>query len=161
METKKNYKQVCAELAQLQKQKELYDRLHDLCGIKYDNVHLFRFPFCKSGYSMGETLVVKVNGKLIATQNQEAEYAKSCKWKAQHGYMLFEFTKKDFKKVINLNGIVNHETYMCLHCMEEYKQKHEEALKKYSTLLSDMWREAFNRVSSDYKAMNINNVSIY
>ena len=161
MKAKKSYKQLVAELDELQKQKELYDRLHDLGGIKYDDVNWFRFPLCKSGYSMGETLVLKVGGKVIATQNQEAEYAKSCKWKAQHGYMLFEFTKKDFKEMIFLEKAVSNEQYLCLHVEAEYKQKHEDALKKYDTCLRDMWRKAFNEKKSDYKAMNINNVSIY
>ena len=161
MKAKKSYKQLVAELDELQKQKELYDRLHDLGGIKYDDVHLFRFPLCKSGYSMGETLVVKVSKKVVAVQNQEADYAKSCKWRAKHGYMLFEFTKKGFKEMIELAKAVNYEQYMCLHVRDEHKQEHEDALEKYDKYLCKMWRKAFNEEKSDYKAMNINNVSIY
>lgn len=38
METKKNYKQICEELAKLQEKKDLFDRLHDVGGISYKQV---------------------------------------------------------------------------------------------------------------------------
>jgi len=77
---------------------EVYDRLHE-CGIPYNEVHYFRYnlPYYSSGFSMGEIMTVKCNGNEIHRIDRTKEYSKSCKWKAKHGYIVINFTKKGLR----------------------------------------------------------------
>lgn len=55
----------------------------------------------KSGYSMGETIIVKIKGVEVMRKNQTQEYAKSCKWRAKHGEVILDMTLKQAKEIYN------------------------------------------------------------
>ena len=160
METKKNYKQICEELAKLQEKKDLFDRLHEIGGISYKQVHLFHFPHCKSGFSMGETVVLYVNHKAVAEQNQCLQYAKSCTWQEKHGLLRFDFTKKDFKKLFELLEKVEYDLYMVGHAKDEYRLKYEKRFLNDSNEITEMWKKAFKEDHSKFKCQRVENVTI-
>ena len=47
-----------------------------------------------SGYSMGELVIVRYKGKEITRYDNRSEYAKSCKWTARHGEVVFDIKTK-------------------------------------------------------------------
>ena len=160
METKKNYKQICAELAQLQKQKELYDRLHDVGGISYKQVDIWEHPIIRSGYSMGENINVFVNHNCIASISQTQDYAKSCSYRAHHGTMVFDFTKKDFKHLFALLAARNYHIAMFVSVKSEYKPKYRQLYEAENAEIRELWRKAFIADESEYKGNNMKNVTI-
>lgn len=160
METKKNYKQVCEALAKLQEKKELYDRLHKIGGISYKQVDIWEHPIIRSGYCMGENINVFVNHNCIASISQKQDYAKSCKYKAQHGKMIFDFTKKDFKRLFALLASRNYHIAMFVSVKSEYKPKYRQLYEEENAEIKDLWRKAFIADESEYKGNNMKNVTI-
>lgn len=84
-----------------------YENLHK-SGISYKNA--FGLVSCSfyaySGYSMGEIIELQCNGKELHKYDRRQEYAKSCKWKAKHGRVVFDFTKKDLKRLCEILTLV-------------------------------------------------------
>lgn len=90
------YDQLKASIAKDQKQLGLYDALIAQ-GLPKSKVHYFSVPMAKSGYSMGERVVVRVNGAIVAQADYTREYGRCCKYSAKHGKVIFDFSKKDLK----------------------------------------------------------------
>lgn len=99
MKQTKTYEQVERELEQLNQTMELYDRLVSF-GIPKKMVHYYTSPERRSGYSMGETIAVLCNGQKVQIIDRTQEYARSCKWRAKHGYIVIDFTKKALKEYV-------------------------------------------------------------
>lgn len=95
------YKQAVSQLEMLEKKVNLYNNLIS-CGIAEKRVHLYEAPVCESGYSMGELIIIRCNGKEIDRYDNRKEYARSCKWSAKHGKIILDFTKKDLKTYFDL-----------------------------------------------------------
>lgn len=72
------------------------------CGIPKNKVHEFDSPLVLSGYSMGQVVEVWCNSLLILKEDSRNDYAKSCGWKAKHGFILIRFNKATLKKYIDL-----------------------------------------------------------
>ena len=99
MKQTKTYEQVERELEQLNQTMELYDRLVSF-GIPKKMVHYNTSPEKSSGYSMGETIAIMCNGQKVQIIDNTQEYARGCKWRAKHGYIVFDFTKKALKEYV-------------------------------------------------------------
>ena len=99
MKQTKTYEQVERELEQLNQTMELYDRLVSF-GIPKKMVHYYTSPERRSGYSMGETIAIMCNGQEVQIIDRTQEYARSCKWRAKHGYIVIDFTKKALKEYV-------------------------------------------------------------
>lgn len=100
METK-TYQQTKDIAAEEQHWLQIYENLH--CnGIPYKDVHYYRYnrPAYSSGFSMGEVIVIRCNGNGIDRIDNTSEYAKSCKWKANHGLIIINFTKGGLRDYI-------------------------------------------------------------
>lgn len=71
-------------------------------GIPYKDLHYYRYnrPCYSSGFSMGEIVVVRCNGVEIDRIDNTQEYAKSCKWRANHGLVIINFTQKGLRDYI-------------------------------------------------------------
>lgn len=100
METK-TYQQTKDIAAEEQHWLQIYENLH--CnGIPYKDVHIYRYnrPAYSSGFSMGEVIIIRCNGNGIDRIDNTSEYAKSCKWKANHGLIIINFTQKGLRDYI-------------------------------------------------------------
>lgn len=98
----KEYSRITAELEELSALKENYDALIS-AGIPKTKVHFFEIPYSvNSGYTMGEVVIVRCNGKDVVRYDHTQEYAKSCKWRANHGRVVLNFTKKLLKEYVIL-----------------------------------------------------------
>jgi hypothetical protein len=84
----------------LQQQLELAKRLHDIGGVPYSLTVKYKEPIMKSGYTMGEEIIVKCNGQIIDRINNCMNYPKSCKYNAKHGKITINFTKKGLREYI-------------------------------------------------------------
>lgn len=80
---------------------ELYDRLIK-CGIPKKLVHYYEVSDIESGYTMGEKVYIYCNDMLVDVLDQTEEYARSCKWRANHGKVVLRFNKKTLKEYINV-----------------------------------------------------------
>ena len=82
---------------------DLIDRLRE-CGVPKSKANSFKlFPtHFGSGYKMGELVEVYCGDKFIYRADYRQEYARSCKWKANHGYMVFFFTRKDLRRYVDI-----------------------------------------------------------
>ena len=102
---KQTYKEMQQQVANLNKNIEIMDAVIK-AGIPQSKAH-YIFDFVgdmlvvSSGYSMGETVDINVNGERIIRIDQEKEYAKNCTWKANHGMVIIELTKKDFRWIFD------------------------------------------------------------
>lgn len=98
---KQTYKEMQQQVAELNKNIEIMDAVIKACIPQSKAHYIFDFVgdmfSVSSGYSMGETVDINVNGERVIRIDQEKEYARSCKWNANHGWVIFEFTKKDFR----------------------------------------------------------------
>lgn len=98
---KQNYKEMQQQVAELNNNIEIMDAVIK-AGIPQSKAH-YIFDFVgdmfrvSSGYSMGEDVDIVVNGERVIRINQKKEYARSCKWNANHGWVIIELTKKDFR----------------------------------------------------------------
>lgn len=90
------YDQLKASIAKDQKQLDLYDALIAQ-GLPKTKVHYFSVPMIKSGYIMGERVVVRVNSATVTQADYTKEYARSCKYRAKHGKVVLDFSKKDLR----------------------------------------------------------------
>ena len=82
---------------------EIVETLHEL-GLSWEEAEKFPFiiPFMGSCYKMGEKVIWQFKGKVIFEQDQTEQYANSCKWRAQHGRVVMNFTsKKQLKDFAN------------------------------------------------------------
>lgn len=104
---KLTYKALTERLGELTDLKTLYDSLV-ACGIPQGKAHYYVRNLCSSGYSMGEIVEVWCNGKLIDRVNNTKEYAKSCSWRAKHGLVVLNFTKKALRRLIDINIGLEH-----------------------------------------------------
>lgn len=75
---------------------KLYDRLI-ACGLPKSKIHWYAIPDMRSGYSMGEYVILRCNGQIIDTTDQTKEYRGGCKYRAKHGKVVLDFTKKDLR----------------------------------------------------------------
>ena len=92
------YSRVVSQIEELSALKENYEALIS-AGIPKTKVHYFEIPYSvNSGYSMGEVVIVRCNGKEIVRYDRTQEYSKSCKWYAKHGCVVLNFTKKSLKE---------------------------------------------------------------
>lgn len=98
----KTYKEITDELKRLNAIKSAYDKFSDIGGIPKGIVHLWELPALTSNYSMGEIIEITVNGKTVYNCDNTREYAKSCKYRATHGYLTFNFTKKDLRSYFEM-----------------------------------------------------------
>ena len=71
-------------------------------GVPKGIVHHYVTPDLSSGYSMGETVVMACNGQVFDVKDQTREYAKSCKWRARHGRVVVDMTKKQLRRYVEL-----------------------------------------------------------
>ena len=98
---KQTYKEMQQQVAKLNKNIEIMDAVIK-AGIPQSKAH-YIFDFVgnmfsvSSGYSMGETVDIEVIGERVIRIDQEKEYARTCKWNANHGMVIIELTKKDFR----------------------------------------------------------------
>lgn len=100
METR-TYQQTKDIAAEEQHWLQIYENLH--CnGIPYKDVHIYRYkrPWYSSGFSMGEVIIIRCNGHDIDRIDNTQEYAKSCKWRANHGLIIINFTQKGLRDYI-------------------------------------------------------------
>lgn len=104
------YKETKERFAELRRALNLYDALHIFGGVPYNKVHNFIAPYYASGYTMGETLVVRCNGITIAEADYRQHYAKSCKWRPKHGEVVLNFTKKAMRQYVELCAALEAET---------------------------------------------------
>ena len=65
----------------------------------------------RSGYSMGEVIVVNVKGFEVMRIDQTEEYARSCQWRAKHGEVILDMTLKQAKEVYNALDILDRVHY--------------------------------------------------
>lgn len=96
------YKEAKERLLELRKLLNLYDILHLFGGVPYKDVHFYMPPNYASGYNMGEVIVVKCNGVTLDTIDNRKFYAKSCKWRPKHGHVVLAFSKKSFRRYVDL-----------------------------------------------------------
>ena len=73
----------------------IVETLHEL-GLSWEEAEKFPFviPFMGSCYKMGEKVIWQFKGNTIFVEDHTEEYAKSCKWRAQHGRVVMNFTSK-------------------------------------------------------------------
>ena len=58
-----------------------------------------------SGYSMGEVVRYSINGDIIMDDGYCQDYAKSCRYKAKHGLVIFDFkNRKQLKEYCEARG---------------------------------------------------------
>ena len=78
----------------------IVEKLHEL-GLTWDKAEDFPFatPRIWSEYSMGEEIIWKYQSELLFKEDYTQQYAKSCQWRAKHGYICINFkTKKALKE---------------------------------------------------------------
>ena len=78
----------------------IVEKLHEL-GLTWDKAEDFPFatPRIWSEYSMGEEIIWKYQSELLFKEDYTQQYAKSCQWRAKHGYIVIVFkTKKALKE---------------------------------------------------------------
>lgn len=51
---------------------------------------------------MGETIAIMCNGQKVQIIDRTHKYARSCKWRAKHGYIVIDFTKKALKEYVTV-----------------------------------------------------------
>lgn len=121
MTTLKTLEQLQNQVNELTRQIEMIETLRTIGVNKQDaEKFLCNTPRIYSGYSMGETVSISYlekKGKdayythYILEENHCESYAKSCKWKPQHGYVKIVFTKKSdvkaFIKACNERNVEN------------------------------------------------------
>ena len=121
MTTLKTLEQMQGAILILQERIKKIEILRNLGVNKADaEKFLCNTPRIYSGYSMGETVSISYlekKGKdayythCILDENHCESYAKSCKWKPQHGYVKIVFTKKSdvkaFIKACNERNVEN------------------------------------------------------
>lgn len=149
MENKKDYKKVVRELDYLTAIKKEYDALIS-CGIPVGKAHFFDLPYeVNSGYSMGETIDIYCNDKKVLTRDNKQEYAKSCKWRATHGYLRIVFTKKALRKYIDMWAEIK-EINRCL-TYNQPSELREQRFSRCNTLISEvksfLWERVDRKVS--------------
>ena len=96
------YNEAKEQFTELRKLLNLYDVLHIFGGVPYKDVHYYMPPYFASGYTMGEEVVVKCNGVIIDTIDRRKHYSKGCKWKAKHGRIVIDFTKKAMRQYVEI-----------------------------------------------------------
>lgn len=121
------YKEVNERFVELRKLLTLYDVLHIYGGVPYKDVHYYMPPYFASGYTMGEVLVVKCNGVTIDTVDRRKHYSKGCKWKAKHGRIVINFTKKAMRQYVEI----------CKSLCDENVKNRSELITKERALLED------------------------
>ena len=123
------------------------------CGIPRKLTKHWKPVAPESGYSMGETVVLKCGDKTIQKLDNTSEYAKSCKYRAKHGYIVLEFSKKDLRTLVDLMKVsdekrekarrtkdaADHEAfYQASRAYQEFALKHvsieKSVIKKLSTM---------------------------
>lgn len=95
----KTYNQYQNELNKAQAKMNLLDKLVDN-GITKKSSGFFMRINVDSGYSMGENTYLMVGGLPLDAVDTTKEYAKSCKWRENHGKVVINFTKKDLKTYV-------------------------------------------------------------
>ena len=81
----------------------IVEKLHEL-GLSWEEAEDFPFatPRIWSEYSMGEEILYCFQNSPIFKECYTQQYAKSCKWRAKHGYIVINFkTKKALKEFAN------------------------------------------------------------
>ena len=91
---------------------KIVERLHEL-GLTWDKAEDFPFatPRIWSEYSMGEEIIWKYKNELLFTEDYTQQYAKSCQWRAKHGYIVVKFTTKKALKEFADKAISGKLTY--------------------------------------------------
>lgn len=126
---KLNYQQTKEIVATEGKWMQVYENLH-LNGIPYKDVHYYRYnrPAYSSGFSMGEIVVVRCNSRDIDRIDNTQEYAKSCTWKAKHGFVIINFTKKGLLDYIK--AAKHDDGFECTKLLEKYLDKDASKISK-------------------------------
>lgn len=88
-----------ASYEEVERLHKLYNNLID-CGVTPKNVRYYETPNVYSGYSMGETVEVWCNNKIIEAIDHTSDYARSCRWRAKHGKVVINFSKKSLKEYL-------------------------------------------------------------
>ena len=112
---------------------QVYENLH-LNGIPYKDVHYYRYnrPWYSSGFTMGEVIVIRCNGKDIDRINNTQEYAKCCKWRANHGLIIINFTQKGLRDYIK--SAKRGDGFERAKLLEKYLDKGESKISKHKKL---------------------------
>lgn len=58
-----------------------------------------------TGYSMGEMKRLYVNDQLLYTRDETEEYARSCKYRANHGSLRIDLNKTELRNIQNIEGV--------------------------------------------------------
>jgi len=108
---------------------QVYENLH-LNGIPYKDVHYYRYkrPWYSSGFSMGEVIIIRCNGHGIDRIDNTQEYAKSCKWRANHGLVIINFTQKGLRDYIK--AAKRGDGFECHDLLEKYLDKDASKISK-------------------------------
>lgn len=124
------YSRVVSQIEELSALKENYDALIS-AGIPKTKVHHFEIPYSvNSGYSMGEVVIVRCNGKDVVRYDRTQEYAKSCKWRANHGRVVLNFTKKSLKEY----------TLLCVRQYEVDRRLRQRRDDSMEERLKELWK---------------------
>lgn len=132
-----SYESLCEEIARYERIKGIHDRLHEL-DIPYT---LTRYAIqagiactADSGFKMGEKVLVRYRGVEIVSYDKREDYARSCKWSANHGEVVFDFTSKK---------ALRDYCEACRRCCldEEHSEEHRQTMK-------DILTKQFNPVRS-------------
>ena len=91
----------------------IVEKLHEL-GLTWDKAEDFPFatPRIWSEYSMGEEILYCFQNSPIFKEDYTQQYAKSCQWRAKHGYIVINFkTKKALKEFADkaISGKITYE----------------------------------------------------
>ena len=79
----------------------LYDRLIG-AGIPKKMVHWFKFPNVSSGYSMGERVIINVNGVDIAKRDKRKYYTGRYYGREKHGNIFIRLSKRELREYVEL-----------------------------------------------------------
>lgn len=99
------YKSILTTIANATAMKEAYDRLH-AAGLSYEQAaYVYVEDYSKqasSGYSMGEVVTLCCGNVTLLRYDNTRSYAKSCKWRARHGSVVFRLTKTALREYARL-----------------------------------------------------------
>lgn|GEM_PF-6340482 len=99
----RSYNYIVEKFKEYEELKRVHDILHSF-GVPYSLTGYFVdrtvnfHEHATSGYNMGETVEVYCCGHEIIKYDHTQEYARSCRWRARHGIIVFNFpTKKSLR----------------------------------------------------------------
>lgn len=99
----KTRKELQAEIEKLQSELKVVETLCKYVPEKH--AICFNGMVVDSGYSMGEVVRYSIKGEIIKEVDNCQEYANSCRFRAKHGLIIFDFkTRKQLKEYCEARG---------------------------------------------------------